>query len=127
MAELFYRAISEYRAKGSVAVTNTSLPFFDYFAPSAEVAAGQTYKSNSTGFQTVISSLEGWGDAFMRRIKYHTPADGHLSEEFNRDTGVPEGAADLTWSYAALLTASFARAQVNNQNQYIRNLARLTS
>ena len=47
----------------------------------------------------------------MRTVKYYTPADGHLAEEFNRDTGVAQGAADLTWSYASVLTAAFARAE----------------
>lgn len=28
-----------------------------------------------------------------------------LSEQYSRDTGTPESASDLTWSYAALLTA----------------------
>ena len=64
-------------------------------------------------------------DAFMRTIKHYTPADGHLSEEFNRNTGVPQGAADLTWSYASVLTAAFARAELRGQTAYARNLANL--
>lgn len=127
MAELFYRAISEYRAVGRIEVTNTSAPFFDYFAPSASVAAGQSYTTKSKTFKAVISSLEGWGDAFVRRVKFHTPADGHLTEEYDRTTGIPQGAADLTWSYASLLTASFARAGVTGQKQYVHNLAKLAS
>lgn len=34
-----------------------------------------------------------------------TPADGGLSEEYDRDTGVQVSAPDLTWSNAAFLTA----------------------
>lgn len=75
----------------------------------------------------MIASLQGWGDAFMRRIAFHTPSDGHLSEEFDRVTGVPVGAQDLTWSYAALLTASFARAAAisGSENLYITLLANI--
>ena len=124
MAEHFYRAVSEYRTAGSMTVTNTSLPFFEYYAPSAKVSTG-TYKASSTQFKTVVSSLEGWADAFIRRIKYHTPAGGHLPEEFNRNTGTAQGAADLTWSYASLLTAAFARAQVIGNKGYVTELANM--
>ncbi|KAK4986607.1 hypothetical protein LTR50_005217 [Elasticomyces elasticus] len=125
MAEHFYRAASEYKSAGSIVVTSVSIPFFNYFAPQAGVSAGSTYKANSAAFKDIIQSLEGWADAFIRRIKYHTPADGHLAEEFNKDTGVPQGAADLTWSYASLLTASFARAELMGSPNYVTRLANM--
>ena len=125
MAEHFYRAISEYRTAGSITVTNTSLPFFEYYASSAKVSSASTYKASSTQFKSVISSMEGWADAFIRRIKYHAPAGGHLPEEFNRNTGFAQGAADLTWSYASLLTAAFARAQVIGNKGYVTELANM--
>lgn len=123
MAEYMYCTSAYYQSAGTLFVSNTSAPFFNYFAPSAQVTAGQSYSSDSETFKTVIDSLEGWADAFFRRIKYHTPANGHLSEEFNRDTGVPQGAVDLTWSYASVLTASFARAGVNGDSSFIKSLA----
>lgn len=49
----------------------------------------------------MIAALHGWGDAFMRTFKYYTPADGHLSEEIDRDTGKAVGAIDLTVSRSA--------------------------
>lgn len=108
LAEYFYRTVSAYQLAGSLTVTNISAPFFSYFAPSGDVTISEIYQSNTTVFGSVISALEGWGDAFLRRVKYHTPADGNLAEEFNCNTGTLQGAVDLTWSYAALLTASFA-------------------
>ena len=33
-----------------------------------------------------------------------------MSERLNRDTGIMQGATDLTWSYAAVLTAFQQRA-----------------
>ncbi|TKA51591.1 hypothetical protein B0A49_11671 [Cryomyces minteri] len=122
---LLYRASAEYTATGSLAVTTTSLPFFAYFAPDAGLAAGQTYKAGSQQFEAAVAALQGWADAFIRRIKFQTPTDGHLAEEFNRDTGVAQGAKDLTWSYASLLTAAFARAQVTGDKNYVKHLANL--
>lgn len=39
----------------------------------------------------------------------YTPTDGSLTEQFNNATGSPLSAVDLTWSYAALLTANARR------------------
>lgn len=59
----------------------------------------------------MIASLQGWGDAFLRRVKYHVGTEGRLTEQYNRNTGISQGAKDLTWSYAAVLTAGWARAE----------------
>lgn len=118
-----YGAVSEYKVAGHIRVTNISQPFFDYFAPQAKLRAGHTVPKGNKAFQQTLSSLEGWGDAFMRRIKHSTPADGHLREEFDRETGEGVGVADLTWSYASVLTAAFARAEVSGQKGYVTELA----
>jgi len=41
----------------------------------------------------------------------YTPNDGSLAEQYLRSNGNPISAKDLTWSYAAFLTANSARAQ----------------
>lgn len=51
------------------------------------------------------------GDAILKRLKHYT-STLHLSEQLNRDTGVAQGANDLTWSYQALLKALEARKKV---------------
>ncbi|KAK5130281.1 hypothetical protein LTR08_002241 [Meristemomyces frigidus] len=125
MAQFMYSASTEFGDAGSISITNTSKPFFDYFAPGAGLQVGQSYEFGSNKYNAAINGLNGWGDAFLRTIKYYTPADGHLSEEFNRNTGVAQGAADLTWSYASVLTAAFARAELRGQKAYAKNLANL--
>lgn len=124
-AQFMYSASSEYTAAGSISVTNTSKPFFDYFTPEAGLEVGSSYQSESKEFGQVIDSLNGWGDAFIRTVQYYTPNSGHLTEEINRDTGSPQGAADLTWSYASLLTAALARAEVQRDEGYGKDLANL--
>jgi glucoamylase len=49
------------------------------------------------------------GDSFLSRTRYHTDAAGHYSEQMNRVTGMMQGATDLTWSYASVLTAAAER------------------
>ena len=124
-AQFMYSAAAEYRSLRKMSVTAISKSFFEYFAPEAQVQVGETYQSDSDQFKAVMESLEGWGDAFMRTIKYYTPSDGHYTEEINRNTGIPQGAADLTWSYASVLTAAIARAALLGDENYTANLANL--
>lgn len=123
LAEFMYRVSKEYSSAEQIVVSSVSKPFFDFFAPSAKLVTGQTYIQSTKQFRQAINGINGWGDAFVRTIKQYMPASGALSEQFNKKTGQPQGAADLSWSYAALLTAAFARADVQGQTLYVTNLA----
>lgn len=41
----------------------------------------------------------------MSIVEKYTPTNGSLAEQFSRSDGTPLSAGDLTWSYAAFLTA----------------------
>ena len=125
LSQYLYSASSAFASAGSITVTNTSLPFWTYYAPLAALQSGETYSYGSKKYNAAINALNGWGDAYMRTVKYYTPAGGRLAEEYNRNTGVAQGAADLTWSYASLLTAAFARAETRAQKAYVGKLADL--
>jgi glucoamylase len=125
MAELFYHAAAEFRSSGTVIASATSLPFWQYFAPGAALTIGRPYTSDDPQFEQAISGIEGWADAFIRRIKYHTPLNQRLAEEYNRNDGTSVGALDLTWSYASLLSAAFARAALREDSGYITAVADL--
>lgn len=49
------------------------------------------------------------GDAFLETVRAFTPANGELSEQFDRDTGQQTSAKNLAWSHAGLITAVAAR------------------
>jgi len=51
------------------------------------------------------------GDAIMRTVQAFTPGSGELSEQFDRSTGAQTSAKDLSWSYAAFITAAASRAR----------------
>jgi glucoamylase len=57
-----------------------------------------------------MNAVTAYADSFVAVAEKYIPADGHLAEQFNRDTGVPLSAVDLTWSYAAFVTMSQRRA-----------------
>lgn len=57
------------------------------------------------------------GDAFMATVRDFTPEGGCLSEQFDRASGVQTSARDLTWSYAAFVSAARAREQISASDQ----------
>ena len=105
-AEQLYDALYQWDKIGSLTVTDTSLAFFQDFAP--YVTAG-TYASSSTTYTTLTTAIKTYADGYMSIVENNTPTDGSLAEQFSRSNGTPLSATDLTWSYAAFLTAVAAR------------------
>jgi glucoamylase len=54
------------------------------------------------------------GDAFMRTVRAFTPASGELSEQFDRSSGAQTSAKQLSWSYAAFITAAASRSRARH-------------
>ncbi|KAJ7432802.1 glycoside hydrolase family 15 protein [Mycena galericulata] len=107
VAEQLYDALIAWKAQGSLEVTETSLAFFQQF--SSSVAVG-TYASSTSTYTTLTSAVKTFADGFLAIHAEYTPSGGGLAEQFDRNTGTPLSAADLTWSYAAALTVFSARA-----------------
>ena len=101
-AELLYDALYQWDAIGSLKVDSTSQPFFADFMPN--ITTG-TYTSGSAEYSALTSAIKDYADGYMAVVEKYTPADGHLAEQFDRNTGTPLSARDLTWSYASFLTA----------------------
>lgn len=105
-AEQLYDALTVWDAQGSLNVTNVSVAFFQQFAPT--VTAG-TYPASSTTYGTLTAAIRAYADGFVAVVAKYTPSNGGLAEQYTRAGGTPISAADLTWSYAAALTAFSAR------------------
>ncbi|KAL5612956.1 hypothetical protein BROUX41_003966 [Berkeleyomyces rouxiae] len=107
VAEQLYDSVITWKALGSITVTSTSLPFFTDLLPS--LTAG-TYTSDSETFKSIITAVTNYADDFVGVVKTYTPSDGSLAEQFDKSSGSPLSAHDLTWSYAAFLSATERRA-----------------
>ncbi|KAJ7451618.1 glucoamylase [Mycena latifolia] len=107
VAEQLYDTLIVWKAQGSLTVTEISLPFFQQFLSS--VAVGE-YASSTSTFTTLTSAVATFADGFLDIHAKFTLSDGALAEQFDRNTGAPLSAVDLTWSYAAALTVFTARA-----------------
>jgi glucoamylase len=108
-AEQLYDALYTWNRQGYITVTSTSLAFFQDF--SSSVTAG-TYTSSSSTYTTLYNAIKTYADGYVNIVATYAQANGSLSEQFSRSNGAPLSAYDLTWSYAAFLTAAARRAGV---------------
>ncbi|KAH9080399.1 glucoamylase [Lactarius deliciosus] len=109
VAEQLYDGLLTWQSVGSIQVTTTSLAFFRQFSPS--IATG-TYTSTSPQYTQLTSAIKTFADGFVEIAAKYTPSNGGLAEQYDKSTGAPLSAADLTWNYASVLTAGASRAGV---------------
>jgi glucoamylase len=107
-AEFLYDAVAQWKARRNLVVDETSLAFFKDLYP--EVAIRQYHSGNrNSPFAQILDAVTAYADSYVAIAEKYTPSNGSLSEQFNRDTGAPLSAFDLTWSYAAFVTMSQRR------------------
>ncbi|GAA5898142.1 hypothetical protein JCM5296_002002 [Sporobolomyces johnsonii] len=106
-ASQLYRALSVWTAHGELNVTSTSLPFFRNLL--GEGATVGRWRRGEEGFGKVLDAVRTYADEFLEIVREYTPEGGSLAEQFDKCSGEPKGARDLTWSYIAFLTAANAR------------------
>jgi glucoamylase len=96
-AELYYRLANEIAGGTKVPFDELSKTFF-----------GQIGVNGVTSEEDVVTALHEAGDKMLRAVIYHS--DGlELSEQFDGTTGYEKSVRNLTWSYAAFLSAVRAR------------------
>ncbi|CAE6345427.1 unnamed protein product [Rhizoctonia solani] len=108
-AEQMYYATYTWLKLGKIQVTSLSLPFFQQIYPSAKVG---TYSTSSKDGLGILFAVRKYADQFVLINKKFVGPKGGLAEQFDRATGVPTSAVDLTWSYASAITAFNARSFV---------------
>jgi glucoamylase len=96
-AELYYRLAAKITASRTVAADSRSAAFFSQVGVTA-----------STPPLEAAAALRSAGDAMLRAIVYHSD-HFELSEQFDAVTGFEKSVANLSWSYAAFLSAVRAR------------------
>ena len=71
-----------------------------------------TYASSTSTYTTLYNAVKTYADGYMNIVATYAQSNGSLAEQFSRSNGAPLSAYDLTWSYAAFLTAAARRAGV---------------
>ena len=96
-AELYYRLAAQITASGTVPLDNLSAPFF-----------GQLGVDGASPPAAASLALRNAGDQMLQAIVFHSD-HLELSEQFDASTGYEKSVANLSWSYAAFLSAVRAR------------------
>ncbi|KAJ5212773.1 uncharacterized protein N7498_004419 [Penicillium cinerascens] len=108
-AELLYDALYQWNSIGSLTINSVSLAFFQDIYSSAAMG---TYSSSSATYSSIVSAVKTYADGYMSLVEEYAVTNGSLSEQFSKSDGSPLSARDLTWSYAALLTANMRRNSI---------------
>ncbi|RAH85966.1 putative glucoamylase precursor [Aspergillus japonicus CBS 114.51] len=106
-AEQLYDALYQWDRQGVIDVTAVSAPFF---ADLLRDLVPGSYPRGSDEYAAIRDAVRRYADGFVSVVQEYTPADGGLAEQFDRNTGKPVSAVDLTWSFAAFLTATARRS-----------------
>ncbi|WYZ46431.1 hypothetical protein EsH8_IX_000656 [Colletotrichum jinshuiense] len=109
-AEFLYDAVAQWNAQGHIKVDSTSLPFFVDLFPSVKEGTYQKASNISGDYAGIIGAVKTYADSFVEVARVYTPSNGSLSEQFDKASGTPVSASDLTWSYAAFVTMAERRA-----------------
>jgi glucoamylase len=96
-AELYYRLAAKIKSSATVPADPLSAPFLAQAGVSAAAPP-----------RDAAASLRSAGDAMLRGLVYHSD-HFELSEQFDAVTGFEKSVANLSWSYAAFLSAARAR------------------
>ncbi len=99
-AQLYYTLANTVSANEAVPFDALSAPFF-----------AQVGISASTAWSQAVTSLQSAGDAILNAIIFHSD-HLELSEQFDGTSGYEKSVSDLTWSYAAFLSAVRAKTGI---------------
>ncbi|CAK7202231.1 glycoside hydrolase 15 protein [Sporothrix eucalyptigena] len=108
-AEQLYDALYTWNRIGSLTITSTSLAFFQDLYSSAAVG---TYASSTSTYSAIVAAVKTYADGYVSLVETHAMTNGSMSEQYDKTYGTQLSARDLTWSYAALLTANMRRNSV---------------
>lgn len=108
-AEQLYDAIYTWEKYQVINVTDISIGFFRDLIPTIRTG---TYTEASSVYHQIIDATFSYADGFMQIAATYTPTNGSLSEQYEKRTGNPLSAYDLTWSYVAFISAAARRSKV---------------
>ncbi|KAJ8119766.1 hypothetical protein ONZ43_g3356 [Nemania bipapillata] len=110
-AEYLYDAVAQWEIQGSLTIDKTSLAFFQDIYPAAK-AKTYTPKGKNAEFPLILKAVTNYAESFVTVLQKYIPADGSMTEQFNRTSPFnPTSAANLTWSYAAFISMAERRAK----------------
>lgn len=108
-AEFHYRLKKDLQERRSISVDSLNREFYENLV-GRSIKEG-TFSSNDPMYHNILGKLIERGDRFLLRVKLHAQPNGSLNEQIRGNDGPLGGAGsmsgpeDLTWNYAAMMTA----------------------
>ncbi len=110
-AEFLYRLISNHIRNKRIQINDVNRDYYASLGGNPMLKSGQILGVMDRDYSLIIKGLFEEADSFFNRVLFHRNADGSLSEQINRENGFLQGAPNLTWSHASVITAKLRRDQ----------------
>lgn len=108
-AEFLYRLIVSQIKNKRIVISELNKKYFSSVSGNLQLKSGQVLTPMDRDYSTIVKGLFEEADSYLSRVLYHRNADGSLSEQINRESGYMQGAPNLTWSHASIITAKLRR------------------
>ena len=120
-AEYYFKLASQLSSRPTIQVNAANGDFYNaalsFSRSPVRWNAGKIIQMQSVDGQRLLNALRKKGEAYLRVLKKYVGSQGEMSEQFDREAGVPVSAPHLTWSYASFLTAASAREKLISDTQ----------
>lgn len=110
LAELHCQLAHEIKMGSEVKATPGRISFLKSFLD-ADIIQRLENKENikdTKTLQIIIHQLQEQGLNYLLLSLQYEAGEGHFSEQIHRETGLQQGAKDLSWSYSSFITATRA-------------------
>lgn len=108
-AEFLYRLTLSHIKNKRIVINDVNRNYYSGFGTGLQLKSGQVLTVIDPAYSLILKNLFVEADSYLSRILFHRNADGSLSEQINRETGFMQGAPNLTWSHASIITAKLRR------------------
>ncbi len=113
-AEYLYRLAMKLRQRNSVTINQYNIDFYTRTAQLPNLQIGKTLVRGTADYNQMLQNMMNEADRYFSRVLLHSHSDGSLSEQINRHTGFMQGATNLSWSHASVITAKLSRDRANS-------------
>lgn len=116
-AEFHYRLARKLEQGADFRVTKRNLDFVRSIAGDGErtvLEPGTVLHPGDTSHRELIARLVRKGDSILRRFRLHTPADGQIYEQFDKNSGKPTSSPGIGWGHSAFLSAALERSRLSD-------------
>jgi len=100
IATFLYKVAASYKEERKITINEQNKAFFEFVGYKTK----GTYDIEHPEFNIILKKIVSAANKQIFSARYHA-GDAHMSEQYDRDTGIEMSVRDLSWSYKEYLTA----------------------